>query len=215
MSMLHYHHLRDSLRSGFGELPGEVAHARLAPAHRKPASAYMDQAEDFRKAAVLALLFPHTNGEACILLIERSGGGGVHAGQIGFPGGKQEDGETPERTALRETQEELGIDSSQIIMAGALSRLFIPPSRFLVQPFLGFIDELPQLQPNSFEVQKVIYAPVSLFTNQSNVQHGAFLSSGGLTVHSPFFQVQGYKVWGATAMMLSEIAAIVLNSKNQ
>jgi 8-oxo-dGTP pyrophosphatase MutT (NUDIX family) len=197
--------LQERMVFGLKMLPGEVAHARLSPPNRKPASTYLEYAKDYKVAAVMALIYPDAQNDPCILLMERTGGAGVHAGQISFPGGKQEEGESLEQTALRETQEELGFDPSLIQVAGPLSPLYIPPSNFLVQPFLGFMNEMPSLKPNEAEVKGVIKAPLHQFFDESNMEVGEFFSSGGYKVRSPYFKVEHHRIWGATAMMLSEI----------
>jgi len=205
MNELKFDVLQERMVSGLKKLPGEDAHGRLAPPHRKPASAYLEYAKNYRVAAVMAIIYPDVNNDSCILLMERTGGVGVHAGQISFPGGKQEEGESLEETALRETREELGFDPSLIQVAGPLSPLYIPPSNFLVHPFLGFMNELPLIHPNEAEVQGVIQVPLYQFFDESNMEVGEFFSSGGYKVRSPYFKVEHHKIWGATAMMLSEI----------
>lgn len=205
MNELKFDLLQKRIVSGLSNLPGEDAHARLAPPHRKPASAYLEKAKDYRVAAVMALIYPDAKREPFILLMERTGGMGVHSGQISFPGGKQEEGESLEQTALRETREELGFDPSLIQVAGPLSPLYIPPSNFLVQPFLGFMDELPPIHPSESEVQSVIQVSLLHFFDELNLKEGEFFSSGGYKVRSPYFTVEQHRIWGATAMMLSEI----------
>ena len=120
-----------------------------------------------------------------------------------------EEEETPEQTALRETEEEIGVDRSKIKLFGGLSPLFIPPSGFLVHPFVGTIEELPQYTTSPQEVKQVLQIPVQHFLDDDAVQHGVFGSARGYEVKAPFYQWGELKIWGATAMMISEISALL------
>ena len=120
---------------------------------------------DAKQSAVLVLLYPK-EGETHFVLIERNTYEGVHSGQIGLPGGRVEPGDGSfEATALRETQEELGVNPKAVTMVRALSDVYIPPSNFLVYPFVGYMDTTPVFNPDSREVYEVVEVPKPVLTN--------------------------------------------------
>ena len=165
---------------------------------------------DYRLGGVLILLF-EKNGEPHLALIQRPEYDGVHSGQIAFPGGKMEDGDNDlEYTALRETWEEIGTFPELTTIIGKLSDVFIPPSRFMVSPFVGFYSGEPTFIKDDFEVEKVLEMPISLLLDDQIVQRGKVkVGVENYTLVVPFFDVFGHKVWGATAIMLSELKAII------
>lgn len=191
-------------------LPGDNAHQLLAPMHRKPATDYLKERSDYKVAAVMAAFVPLKEGDdAGIMLIERTGGKDVHASQISFPGGKQEYGEELSFTAKREMEEEVGVDKESINLLFPLTPLFIPPSNFLVHPYLGYLHSLPPLKLSEAEVKRVHLFSVSEFLNPENVFEGTFGSARGYEVNAPFYKIGEVVIWGATAMMLSEISELV------
>ena len=142
-----------------------------------------------------------------VLFIERPGHLNHHAGQVAFPGGRREADEALVHTALRETEEELGISHGAVRILGALSPLFIPPSGYCVHPFVGWCETLPELIPEPGEVASYFSVPLSAFADPSvrrdverKVRDQAFVV--------PSFDVEGRQIWGATAMMLAELAAV-------
>jgi 8-oxo-dGTP pyrophosphatase MutT (NUDIX family) len=204
--------LTKSLKARFKTgLPGVEAQLRMAPDQRKPASEYLDSETSYRVGCVLALLYPDVlTGEARMVLMLRTSDDGVHAGQISFPGGKQEpDDKSLAHTALRETEEELGVTSGSVELIGPLTSLYIPPSKFLVHPFLGITSREPAFSPSDREVSKVLTPAFDFFTNPQNIKRGDFSSSRGYVVNAPFYALDEYKIWGATAMMISEITAMI------
>lgn len=186
--------------------PGETFQLRMAPVHRLPAADYLRQGLDYRLAAVMILLVPHSvSGEPSVLLIERSVYDGAHSGQIALPGGKPEKDEQLDAAALRELQEETGISLHQPELLGTLTPLYIPPSRFLVHPFLSALDHIPPLIPQEREVQRIFTLPVEAL-NPENSREEEFETSEGFKVKAPFYPLDnGLRLWGATAMMLSEL----------
>ena len=166
-----------------------------------------------REAGVLALFYPGKKGETLLLFILRKTYSGVHSGQMAFPGGKRE----PEdadlwETALRESEEEVGLPRNQVQQLKTLTEVYIPPSNFLVQPFVGMATEKPNFVPEEKEVEQVIEIPVSaLFTHQSRMQT-SITTSYAANMKVPSYQVQNQIIWGATAMMLSEIEVLLQNS---
>jgi 8-oxo-dGTP pyrophosphatase MutT (NUDIX family) len=156
-----------------------------------------------RRAAVLILLYPH-NGELTFALTRRTDTLGVHSGQISLPGGSRDDGETFEQTALRETHEELGV-SDAVEMIGQLTMIYVPPSDFEINPFVGFLPARPVWTPNAAEVAELLEVPLPLLFDDNSKGIEQLTAPDGVTRTFPFYRVSGYKVWGATAAMLSEL----------
>ena len=197
--------LEERLRSG---LPGEEGQYLMAPAERRQLPG---DRTDARRAAVLCLLYPH-NDNWSILLMKRRSYPGVHSDQISFPGGQVEDQDIDLlETALRETREEMGISVTRDAVIGPLTELYIPPSNFMVYPFLGLLDHRPPIHPEDEEVDEVIEAEFSLFLREDIKGSKAIRTSYG-TYEVPVYEYNGHTIWGATAMMLSELAVLVRES---
>ena len=180
------------------KLPGEAAQLMMAPQFRGS----FPQQDEPVPAAVLALLYP-SGDQAHLIFIKRNEYDGPHSAQVSFPGGAREPGDkTLEETALRETREEVGING-QIEILGSLTPLHIPVSNFMVYPFVGWIDNRPVFRPDPVEVQYVIEAPLAGLLDPSN-SHSEILHHHGRPIEAPFYRVGREKIWGATAMMLSE-----------
>ena len=192
-------------------LPGDLAHSKLAPQHRKPASEYLNQVSQYKIGCVVSLLVKNNKQEWCLVLMERmSHEKDVHANQISFPGGKQEEGDASfYETALRELKEELGVPSDVVNLISPLSELYIPPSNFLVKPFLCYTHHELTYIPNDAEVRSLMEIPLSFFMNESNVIQGGFKSARGYDVNAPFYEYNSHKIWGATAMMIAEIVSLL------
>lgn len=181
-----------------GELPGPEAHQKMAPAFRgDPISQ-----EKSLRAAVMVLLYP-SNDERHLVFIKRNEYDGPHSGQVSFPGGAWEKGDhSLEETAIRETREEIGV-MEKIVVLGALTPLHIPVSNFLVSPFVGWLEKEPKFTPDQVEVQYVIKAPLrELLNPQNSCKERIFHHQQSMEV--PIYRVGKEKIWGATAMMLSE-----------
>ncbi len=191
-------------------LPGMEAHQKMAPPHRFTTNYYLEREKDYRNAGVLILLFPDENKNVRIVLIERTGGDFVHANQISFPGGKAEiDDINFEATALRETYEEIGVNQEQIEIVGMLSSIYIPPSKFLVFPFIGVTDMAPKFILSENEVVQVLIPKLSDFKEDKNIMRGDFSSGRGTPIDTPYYFIDGKKIWGATAMMISELMTMI------
>lgn len=193
------------------ELPGESQHLKMAPIERLlelKRKAY--ESKTAKKAGVMVLFYPAINQEARFVLILRKTYKGVHSAQVGFPGGKFED-EDPslEFTALRETEEEVGVFARSISVLKELTEIYIPPSNFFVQPYLGLIPETPKFILQEDEVEEVIEVPVSEFLNDEIMQIQKLSTSYAKSIDVPAFNLQGHVVWGATAMMLNEVREIL------
>lgn len=187
-------------------LPGTTVQVDMAPVYRRNPSMARIEGKTCREAAVLAVLHPSADGVR-ILLIERPSHLHHHAGQVAFPGGRREAGESLLETALRETEEELGLDRSTIRVLGGLTPLFIPPSGYCVYPFVAWADVLPDLRPEPGEVADWFTARLAELADPACRQE-VERSVRGQTFTVPAFHVEGRHVWGATAMMLSELVAV-------
>ena len=189
-------------------LPGRDAHLRMAHATRRH---YVDAPTAARQAGVLMALFPK-NEEWHILFIERNASDrDHHGGQISFPGGKAEplDGSML-NTALRETEEEVGIGREQVRVLGGLTELFIPVSNFQVHPFLGFLDFPPIYKLQAEEVNDVLEVPLSHFQQPGTRQVTDIRINPQITLKNvPYFDLHGRVLWGATAMMLNELLELM------
>jgi len=196
-------HVRDALRQ---PLPGPDAHLALAPRPRRgwhpgqiPPGA--------RKAAALILLYPLAE-RAHLLLTVRASQLAQHAGQVSFPGGSLEANETVHQAALRETQEEVGVDPSQVRLIGLLSPLYIPVSGFALHPVVGVTDRPPALKAAAEEVWRVLETPLAELLTTAGPNRG-YRWHEDRCYQVPYFEVGGERVWGATAMILAELITIV------
>ena len=172
--------------------------------------AYYSIKKDAKQAGVLALCYPEEDNVANLLLILRKTYKGVHSNQIAFPGGKAEVSDNGLlSTALRETEEEVGVQSHQIEIFKALTTIYIPPSNFEVQPFLGICKSTPAFKIQEDEVEALVKVRLSDFLDDANVYLETMSTSYAKNVAVPAFNLNGHTVWGATAMMLSEIKELL------
>ena len=159
-----------------------------------------------RIAAVMMLIYPGpANGESIIVLTKRHASLSKHASQISFPGGRLDAGESLLQTALRETHEEIGIETSRIEILGKLNPVYIPPTDFLVTPFVGWHRGRPSFIPSEHEVEQIIEAPLAQLIQPSTLVLGDVIRSNGQTLTVYFYQINEHRVWGATAIMLGEL----------
>lgn len=191
-------------------LPGEEAQFAMAPYQRRMRKNALAENPSPRLGAVLALIYP-VNEEPYTLLMLRNTYDGVHSAQVSFPGGgKDETDKDLAETALREAEEEVGIQRAGVKIIGKLSRVYIPPSGFLVQPYIGYMEERPRLTPDTKEVSELIETPLRVIIDETTVQTKSIRLSSGLVMHdTPYFNINGHTVWGATAMMLGELKEIL------
>lgn len=165
-----------------------------------------------KKAAVLMLFYPK-EGYTHLALIVRNTYPGVHSSQIGFPGGKVEITDINlQHTALRETHEEIGIPPEKITIVKPFSEIYIPPSNFLVYPYMGISNEELQFIPDLDEVKRVLEFPLSLFLDDATISKVKMTTSYATDIEVPAFMVDKYVVWGATAMMMSELKENIKNA---
>lgn len=188
-----------------GPKPGLPAQARMAP---RPRPGWPpDENVSPRQGGVLILLYPHA-GQLHLVLTRRTETLGNHKGQISLPGGRCEENETIEQTALREAQEELGVMPEAITVLGTLTPLYIPPSDFCITPVVGWTPAPPNWQPDALEVAELLQVPLRHLADPATERQET-RQRYGLPVQIPYFLVQGHQVWGATAMVLSEFLALL------
>jgi 8-oxo-dGTP pyrophosphatase MutT (NUDIX family) len=185
---------------------GLAAQLKLAPEYRVE-SLHATPPADARVAGVLILLYPH-NGVWHFPLMKRTEDGLTHSGQISLPGGSQEAGESLQDTARREACEEIGAACAEVEVLGQLSTLYIPPSNFLVTPTVGYGDQRPDFQCDPREVAELIEVPLSTLFDPQVVKREPWTLRGA-SVEVPFYQIGPHKVWGATAMILSEFSMLL------
>lgn len=188
-------------------LPGVSAHKIMAPSYRFAKDDTIPT-KDAKESSVLILIYP-IHRRLYIPFIQRHEYKGAHSGQISLPGGKKEIFDKDNwATALRETREELGIDIDKVEYIGALSPVFIPISNFLVHPFVGYIAEKPNFKPNDFEVKEILQISIHKLFTEADSQHFTTKTVLNQEIKAPCFKYEDKKIWGATAMILSELNII-------
>ena len=192
-------------------LPGEKAQLLLSPEAR-PRFHSAFKKDSTREASVLLLMY-NKNEETHIALILRSSYGGAHSGQVAMPGGKAEKEDLSQwETALRETEEEIGIPRKQIEFIKALTSVYIPTSDFRVYPFLAKTEKIDKFKLQKNEVAAVIEMPVKQLLLPENNVNLTIQISKNTSIIAPAFVYEDYKIWGATAMMLSELKQLLIES---
>lgn len=197
--------LRERLEAG--QLPGFSAQARMGHALRQD---YREAPSSVRHAAVLALLYPLVDRLQLLFIQRTSPPGDRHGGQISFPGGAYEaDDRDARHTALREAEEEVGVAAGQVEILGEMTSLYIPVSNFLVKPFVGFTTQRPKFVPEASEVARIIELPFGDFFGERVTElRDKQLFNGMLLKDVPHWTVGGEAIWGATAMMVSELVSL-------
>ena len=196
-------------------LPGKEKQFQMSSVRRIREMTDESQIKNGVKSSVLILLYPSFQGdEISIVLILRPRYEGVHGGQISLPGGRSEEMDIDlKETALREAKEEIGIDPTKIITIGVLTELYIPPSNFLVLPYVGYTSEKPIFNPDPQEVASIIEINLTELKNDKNVKSKDVFVRPGFSVFGPCFEINGHIIWGATAMILNEFKEIVKRIK--
>ena len=190
-------------------LPGEEAQKKMMamPANLKRFD--LRAREGARSSSVLILMYPG-DGEVYIPLIVRNDYKGAHSGQVGLPGGKKEEEDDDlEATALRETEEELGIAREEVRILGKLTELYIPVSNFKVHPFLGMMSSKPLFKPDPYEVNRLIETPLRNLLNPELRKMKKIKVNKVFNLDAPYFDLENQTVWGATAMILGEFMHIL------
>jgi len=195
-------------------LPGNKSLLKLAPPARVKQILDGFIPKNPKLAAVLVLFYGDENNDTRMILILRNTYNGVHSNQVSFPGGKKDDSDfNLKQTAIRETVEELGLDKSFIKIIGSLSKFYIPPSNFNVQPFIGIYNKLPKFNPCINEVSLVINPLFDDLINLKVVQSEICVNNKLIKV--PSYVINNQIVWGATAMIINEFISLfndVVNS---
>lgn len=195
-------------------LPGEEAHFKMAPSIRvEELRNHFKSVASPKLAGVLALCYPKFDDETYLLLTLRRSYPGIHSNQISFPGGKMEEVDKDLLdTALRETEEEVGISPSNIEIVRELSPLYIPPSNFKVSPFFGISRGPLNFQIQEEEVENLVEVPVHMVLDPKFEGTTTLQTSYSKRMKVPVFNFKGNIVWGATAMMLSELRDLLIKA---
>lgn len=161
-------------------------------------------------AAVLCLFYPDRHGQVCFVMIRRSDDKGVHARQMAFPGGRvSSDDLDLAATALRECEEEVGVARNSIEILRPITKVYIPPSHYWVQPFIGYTRATPEFSREVLEVDEIVQVPLSELMQDTIISTQRIETTYAGIVTTPSYRLQGQFVWGATAMMLSEVRLMI------
>ena len=198
------------------ELPGFESQVKMSPPFRNDLiDKHREAMKNAKKAGVMALFYPGKAGMAHLVLILRNTYKGVHSAQVGFPGGRLEkQDEDLKATALRETEEEIGVPQSAIEVIKKMTDLYIPPSNFTVSPYLGLAKARPHFVKQDAEVKDIIEISVKTFLDEAHVTQVEVMTSLKKELLVPAFRWHDHIVWGATAMMLSEIKDLLKRNLN-
>ena len=203
--------LKEIIKIKHLSLLGEISHSKLSPPYRLELSQQIkEKVKSVKKAAVMTLFYPNNNNETMLVLILRKTYKGVHSSQVGFPGGKPEKIDiNMEATALRETEEEIGVESKEIDIIKELSKIYIPPSNFDVQPFIGISKNKLHFKKQDEEVEDIIEIKIEQILNHQNIIQTKVKTSYSIDVEVPAFKINNHIIWGATAMILSELKDLI------
>jgi len=188
-------------------LPAETSHLKMLPPFRDALIKKQEKVlSKAKQAGVLVLFYPDKNQVTKLILILRKTYKGVHSAQVAFPGGKLEIQDVSlQDTALRETFEEVGVPIESVKIIRKISQVYIPPSHFYVQPYIGVTQETPKFIKQDDEVEKLIEVDLEHFLDDKSLVLENIKASYVTEVEVPAFKLNDYIVWGATAMMLSEV----------
>lgn len=191
------------------KLPGQDAQAVMMPTLSDKSRFSLEAKKDAREGGVMILLY-QKDGSLHFPLIQRPDYDGVHAKQMSFPGGKRDaDDETLTVTAIRETAEEIGVESSKIEVVGSLTELFIIASNFNVLPVIGIANQPPEFLADEHEVDEIVEVKLADLMNDDKQKEMPLTILQGITINAPYFDLNDKVVWGATAMILSEFKHIL------
>ena len=191
------------------DLPGVDAHVRLAPEMRINELKIGKPPDHALESAVLILIYRFKDRLNTVVIL-RNEYEGMHSGQISLPGGKVESTDIDLlHTALREAQEEIGIDPDQMEILGPLSRFYVIPSNFMIYPFVAFLPYRPEFYPDPKEVQRVIEIDIFDEIDLTKTTIKTLTFRNNLQINAPGFAVGNEFMWGATAMIFSELLHVL------
>jgi 8-oxo-dGTP pyrophosphatase MutT (NUDIX family) len=197
--------LRDRLAM---PLPGGTAHDIFRAKPVGDVRPRFDHKAPPRPGGVLILLFDD-GGLFKFPLIKRPEYDGAHGGQVSLPGGKAESGENAVQTALRETEEEIGVGREDLTVLGRLSDFLVIPSNYLVTPIIASIPYKPVFRPDPFEVSRILEGHINDLIAENSILEKEILVAGRYRMIAPHFEIENEVVWGATAMMLNEFRVVL------
>ena len=205
---MEFNHLKNIiLKLKNKSLPGIYSHRSLVPTNRVQQLNKIKFIDNYKSASVALIIYPDENEIARLVLIQRNKYEGVHSGQISFPGGKYEKSDKSfMETALRETREEIGVYTNSFITIQELSNIYIPPSNFMVYPFLFLSNSNLDFSINKKEVKDLITPTVDQILS-FEILNGEF---GINKTINPYFDFQSKRIWGATAMILKELIDLLV-----
>lgn len=188
------------------ELPATNAHVKMVPPNREELLKNIDFTKITPKNAAVMMLFYPKKAQTHLALILRTCYDGVHSSQIAFPGGKVEVEDFDlKQTALRETHEEIGVHPTNINVVRAFTEVYIPPSNYMVHPFFGYSHDELSFELQKDEVAGIVELPLKDFLDDKIIVTNTMKTSYAGRIEVPGFQVDEHFIWGATAMMLSEL----------
>jgi 8-oxo-dGTP pyrophosphatase MutT (NUDIX family) len=198
-------YLRNKLRN---QLPATEAHKQMSPVVGEDFFRTFRPSRSAKKSAVLLPVFLDSSDCLKIIFTLRSKNLGNHRGQISFPGGHAEPGESPFETALREANEEIGLELQSVTIAGKMSTLYVPPSDAIITPIVGLMESEPETVLNPDEVEEAFSLPLNIFRGSLHLKREVWDFSGA-KVEVPFWDVhRRTPLWGATAMILKEFLIV-------
>lgn len=190
-------------------LPGDSAHAPMRALPIGDITPRFDHSLPPKPGGVLVLLYEDGTGSIRFPLIKRQEYVGAHSGQVSLPGGKAEQGEDPIATALRECEEEIGVDRNSLIVLGRLTNFFVIPSNFIITPVIAISESVPGFRPDPYEVARVLTYSLDELLKDDAIKHKEIVAAGKFRLMAPHFDIDGDIVWGATAMMLNEFRTVL------
>ena len=193
------------------EKPGQISQLKMVPEHRRGDKTYQEAGDTCLHAGVLVLIYPREGG-LHLVLTRRTTQMVHHQAQISFPGGQMDKGESAIETALREAEEELNVRPTEVRVLGELTPLYIPPSNYCIYPVVAAAEKKPDFRPSPQEVAELIEVPLGHLLDARNIKKETW-PLRGLNVVVPFYSFQEHKIWGATAMVLSELLDLIAGLK--
>ncbi len=190
-----------------GSLPGFSSQIKMAPEHREMELMMLDYQKYNPKLSAVIILLYYEKSSLKIVFIRRSIYVGMHSGQIAFPGGRYEDfdGDLCE-TAQREMEEEIGVSRGDYKILGQLSDLYLPPSNFLLRAFVAYADKEPKFIIDKREVQEVLVFDFEQFKQSNVIKQRDFKAYNSTKlIKAPYYAIDGNVIWGASAMLMSEL----------